>query len=152
MTHEKQKLQQLNAALKALHKDLLLIQCRTAEDVDERRYGPYDLLHLCLNDDRFEWLRKLSLLMTQIDHRIHDDEEVEVLDLESIYDEVWRLLHNEYRDFSEHYNLALNRDPHLYMKQGAVLGALEELQPLVKSMHEMHAENESWKMQNNPNL
>ena len=143
---EKKMLHQLSATLKSLHKDLLQFQARHAEEFDEQKYSAYHLLHLCLHDDRFLWLRNLSSLITQIDHRVHDEEEVEILDLQSIYDEAWGLLHNSIPDFSQHYNLALSQDPHLYMKQADVLSALQELQPFARSMHEMHVINEENKM------
>jgi hypothetical protein len=146
---ESKILKELSSNLKALHKDLLYFQARHVEEADERRLSsPYDLLKLCIHDPRFHWLRQLSSLILQIDHRLHGKEAIEILDLNSIFDETWGLLHHEDENFSRHYDAALQTDPHLYMKQADVLRSLQELQPLIRDMHEMHVENETSKMKN----
>jgi hypothetical protein len=141
----KQALSNLSSKLKALHKHLLQVQVCNAEEIDERRYNTYHILQMAIHDARFEWLRKLSSMIAQIDHRIHSEEEIEILDLQSVYDEVFRLFNHEYPEFSTPYQRALNLDPHLYLKQAEVLSALQELQPFIHTMHEMHAVNEKLK-------
>lgn len=145
----KQELLNLSIKLRSLHKDLLLFQTRKVEEVDERRLSAYDILHLSIHDPRYDWLRKLSTLMAQIDHLIHSEEGIEILDSACIYDEATRLFKNEYPEFSEHYSHAMSQDPHLIVKQAEVLAALKEIQPQIRNIHEMHVENERIKFKKN---
>lgn len=124
----KKELENLSSKLRDLHKDLILFQARNAEQVDERKYTPYDVLHLSIYDGRFEWLRRLSSLMTYIDEMLNEESEIRVEDVRCIHGEVSGLFQNDDSDFLGHYNLALNQDPHLFVKQGEVLKALSQLQ------------------------
>lgn len=137
----------LSSKLRALHKDLLRIQVYKVEEIDQCRYGAYQVLHLSIHDSHFDWLRILSSLITQIDHRVHNEEAIEILDAHCLFDETTRLFHGEYPQFSKPYKEALDLEPHLYMKQAEVLSALEDLRPYAKNMHEMHSENESHKFE-----
>lgn len=57
----------LATTLLKLHRELLQYQAQLASKEDGRQYTPYDLLKLSISDLRFDWLRKYSDLIIQID-------------------------------------------------------------------------------------
>lgn len=118
------ELEVLSAKLRALHQDLLLLQVQNVEQVDERKYTSYDALQLAIYDSRFEWLRRISTLVTHIDVLIYETDDVAFDGLKAIYQEASALFQKSETDFSDHYKIALNLDPHLFVKQGEVLMAL----------------------------
>ena len=65
-------LSNLSSALLKFHRGLLVYQTDLVEKIDERKYLPYDLLNLSLNDARFSWLRKFSEIIVQIDTIVDD--------------------------------------------------------------------------------
>ncbi|OFZ30041.1 MAG: hypothetical protein A2622_09300 [Bdellovibrionales bacterium RIFCSPHIGHO2_01_FULL_40_29] len=65
-------LRDLSLALVKFHRGLLLFQAELAEKQDGRKYPPYELLNLSLNDPRFMWLRQFSELIIQIDTIVDD--------------------------------------------------------------------------------
>ena len=140
----KTKLSELSSALIKFHRELLFFQVSLAEDTDQRKYTPYELLGLSLNDPRFAWLRKFSELITQID-TITDDKENTPFDARAIFDEAQTLILGENSGISEQYNLALKTEPSLIVKLLDVKKALAAIEPDVKSLHEAHLENQKKK-------
>ncbi len=69
-------LKDLSSALLKFHRGLLVFQTEMAEKKDGRKYAPYDLLNLSLNDPRFSWLRKFSEVIVQIDTIVDDKKDL----------------------------------------------------------------------------
>lgn len=69
-------LKDLSSALLKFHRSLLGFQKDLAEKTDGRKYAPYELLNLSLNDPRFAWLRKFSELIVQIDTIVDDKKDL----------------------------------------------------------------------------
>ncbi|MBC7753306.1 MAG: hypothetical protein H7Z71_03645 [Moraxellaceae bacterium] len=57
----------LATTLLKFHRELLQYQAQLASKEDHREYTSYDLLKLSISDPRFDWLRKYSDLIIQID-------------------------------------------------------------------------------------
>lgn len=127
----KTELTVLSSALIKLHRELLFFQVSLAENKDQRKYSPYELLGLSLNDARFAWLRKFSELITQID-TITDDKENKSFDGLAIYDETTKLISGQDSGIFEQYDLAMKTEPSLMTKLLDVKKALKALEPLVK--------------------
>ena len=142
----KSALSNLSSKLIKLHRDLLFFQAALAEKEDDRQYTPYELLGLSLNDARFEWLRKFSELITQID-TITDDKENRPFDLQAIIDQTKKLIEGNAEDISNNYKLALSGNPELIVKQLDAKKALAALEPFLQTLHESHTANEKKKFQ-----
>ena len=127
----KTELTVLSSALIKLHRELLFFQVSLAENKDQRKYSPYELLGLSLNDARFTWLRKFSELITQID-TITDDKVNKSFDGLAIFDETTKLISGQDSGIFEQYDLAMKTEPSLMTKLLDVKKALKALEPLVK--------------------
>lgn len=123
-------LSDLSTQLKQLHKELLELQKSEVEKHDERKYGPFDLLGMTLNDKRFEWLRPLSKLITRIDIAA-DEETIQTGEPRAIFDEAARLLTGTHPEFSKTYNRFLEANPPMARTQGEVTKVLMDLEPLL---------------------
>ena len=128
------ELSALSSALIKFHRELLFFQVSLAEATDARKYSPYELLGLSLNDPRFAWLRKFSELITQID-TITDDKENKPFDGLKIYDEAAKLISGQDSGIFEQYDLAMKTEPSLMIKLLDVKKSLKALEPLVKTSH-----------------
>lgn len=142
----KKTMSNLSSKLIKLHRDLLFFQASLVEKADERQYTPYDLLALSLNDSRFEWLRKFSELIIQID-TITDDKDNAPFDLQLIINETKKLVEDGCKDPTSNYYLALQGNPEIISKQLDVQKAIADLEPFAKTLHEAHTENEKKKYQ-----
>lgn len=49
------------------HKELLQAQIAIVEKEDQKKYNPYELLNLSMNDPRFHWLKAFSDIIIEID-------------------------------------------------------------------------------------
>lgn len=128
----KAELGDLSGKLKDLHKELLVFQARLVEQEDGRKYGPYDLLHLSIHDSRFAWIGELSGLITRIDAYAFDADVAEP-DLDSIVDEVEKLLGGTRGGFARSYQSARHAQPHLTVSEVEVKRALAQLKPFLNS-------------------
>jgi len=124
-------LAQLNLKLMDLHKDLLMHQSRRAEAEDGRKFGPFDLLKLAMEDPRFAWLRRLSGLITRIDIHVSGDKETEPFDLKAVLAEAEGLLNGTFPDFAARYGASLAADPLLSARAVHVKEVLARLKPIV---------------------
>lgn len=122
----KKELSNLSSKLLKLHRDLLFYQAGIAERMDEKKYTPYELLTLSIHDSRFEWLRKFSELITQIDI-ITDDKENKVYNLQPLIQEAKSLVNGDAADISTNYKLAILENPEIALKQMEVKKALAAL-------------------------
>ncbi len=125
----KNLLSQLSLALLKFHRELLLFQTGLVEKSDNRKYTPYELLHLSLNDPRFNWLRKFSEIIIQIDI-ITDDKENKPFDAHAILREVKNLVSGE---SNEEFSFAMKADTSLMLSFGAVRGAINALETGLKA-------------------
>lgn len=130
----KTELSALSSALIKFHRELLFFQVSLAENTDERKYTPYELLGLSLNDPRFAWLRKFSELISQID-TITDDKENKPFDGLAIYDETLKLISGKDSGIFEQYDLAMKTEPSMMIKLLDVKKCVKALEPLVKVSH-----------------
>ncbi len=88
-------------------------------------------MHLSLNDARFNWLRKFSEIIIQIDI-ITDDKENKPFDPQAIAKEVKNLITAS--DDNPDFNFAMKSDTSLMLSLGGVRTALAELDKSLKSL------------------
>ena len=107
---------ELAKQLRRLHKDLLDFQSLIYQDLNEKKLGPYELLHLSIQDSEFAWLRKLSELMVAIDIQEEENRNLTQADFNKIKSEVASLLLDnteENKEFQFRYQNALSKKPEL---------------------------------------
>lgn len=129
----KKELNCLSAKLKDLHGELLQFQTALVEQQDGQRYGPYERLQLAIHDNRFDWIRRLSELITRIDTYTIDRRGRETLDVAAVANEITGLLYGQFPDFARPYEFALNADPRLTITQVEVKNALRAIMPRAES-------------------
>ena len=125
----KAELKQISAKLKELHSELLEHQGALVEQEDGQRYGPYEHLQLAIHDPHFEWIRRLSEIITRIDSYVLDRRNRFPLDGRAVLDEVQGLINGSFPDFAGPYERALNRDPRLTITQVELRRALQAIGP-----------------------
>lgn len=114
--------------LKEIHKSLLDFQGQALEKIWERKLGPYDLWHLSLNDSNFSWLRRISELMALIDEE--DEKEAPNENFpEFVKHELTNLFFDKTydQDFQMRLDMALAKDPTLYLLMVNLKQSIEEL-------------------------
>ena len=110
------QINQLFKQLLRIHKTLLDFQKLVIESLDQKKYSPYGTLSLAMNHPDFEWLRKISRIMADMDECTSDkknppDEKALkdfVIRLNDIFSESTQDL-----DFKNRLRIALERDPKL---------------------------------------
>lgn len=122
----------LSSALLKFHRGLLSFQTGQAEEIDGRKYAPYDLLHLSLNDPRFAWLRKFSELIVQID-TIVDDKKDLPYDAAAILHAVKKLVTLDESTDVKELLAALTADSSIMIPLGQVRQQLLALETALKS-------------------
>ncbi|MFZ3230654.1 MAG: hypothetical protein WA160_10655 [Pseudobdellovibrio sp.] len=142
----KSKLSEISSNLIKLHRDLIFYQASLVEKEDQRQYSPYELLPLVIHDPRFEWLRRFSELITQID-MITDDKENKPFDLQAIIDEINKIIDADSAKASPNYKLALLGSTETIGKYFEVKKSLTSLEAMQPSFHEAHTDNEKKKHQ-----
>ena len=130
MNSLKTQLSQLSSSLLQLHRELLLFQTGLAEKSDNRKYTPYELLHLSLNDVRFSWLRKFSEIIIQIDI-ITDDKENKPYDATAILSTVKNLIASDHNNAD--FNFAIRSETSLMMSLGKVRAQIMALENVIKA-------------------
>ncbi len=55
-----------------IHKTLLDFQKLVMESLHQKKYSPYEVLGMAMNHPDFEWLRKISRIMAEIDECTSD--------------------------------------------------------------------------------
>ena len=88
----KKTLQELSAALRDLHRDLLLLEAKVMEEALGRKLSPYDLLNASLRDPKLNWLRQISILIVSIDTTIDEATNLSGKEANQIASEVLALL------------------------------------------------------------
>jgi hypothetical protein len=108
------------------HRELLFVQTAMVEKADQRQYSPYELLNLTLNDPRFNWLKKFSEQIVEIDI-ITDDKENKPFDAKQIHANVKNLISPEGPGATAEYTSALKSDLSLMISLNAVRKSLHAL-------------------------
>lgn len=123
----------LSSKLLKFHRDLLMFQAGLAEKEDGRKYTPYELLGLSLNDPRFDWLRRFSELIIQIDTAL-DDKENKSINATAFYYEALKLTSGDDEGTHAHFKLAVESNPAIAEKQAEVRTALSLLKPFLQTL------------------
>lgn len=124
-------LSDLSSALLKFHRGLLVYQTDLVEKVDGRKYLPYDLLNLSLNDSRFSWLRKFSDLIVQID-TIVDDKKNTPFDAFSILTAAKKIVSLDSASEKNEMLLALQADSSIMIPLGQVRKCILALESALK--------------------
>ena len=114
-----------------IHKTLLDFQKLVMESLEQKRYSPYETLNLAMNHPDFEWLRKISRVMAEMDESTSDKKNLP--DEKALKDFARRLNDifsesNPDMDFKNRFKIAVDRDAKL---SGQVSELRAELAKLV---------------------
>lgn len=126
----KKQVVEISKQLRRLHKDLLDFQVLIHQDLNEKKFGPYEILHLSIQDPEFAWLRKLSEMIVAIDIQEEENPNLLQADFDKIKNEICDLLVNESesnRDFHFRYQNALTKKPELKIHQAQLLKTLNAI-------------------------
>ena len=109
----KAELTKITQLLLRVHKSLLQFQKEKYEAQNDKQLSPYDVLHLSMSHEDFDWLKKITSLVVRMDESL-DDENTVVADLHrSVVAEVHSLFDQSemYADFKSKLMVAQSRDP-----------------------------------------
>ena len=123
----KKEVIELSKQLRRLHKDLLDFQVLIHQDLTGKKLGPYEILHLSIQDPEFAWLRKLSEMIVAIDIQEEENSNLQKSDFDKIKAEVNHLLFSENElnhDFQFRYQNALGKKPELSIHQAQLMKSL----------------------------
>lgn len=99
-----------------VHKSLIDFQKMVLEAFDQKKYTSYDILQFAFNHPEFEWLRKISTIMADMDECTSDKknppEEKHLKEFVRRLDEIFSEASQE-SDFKHRLHIALDRDPQL---------------------------------------
>ncbi|MHA4866345.1 hypothetical protein ACXZ1M_01425 [Duganella sp. PWIR1] len=115
----KKQLTELTRALRDLHKQLINLETQYFGAVG----SPLEHLQLITNHPHFAWLQKLSGLMTQIDERLDEPEEITSAEAKAFRQALEMLIgpcEEGDQAFRAKYNALLHDGPELVMAHGAV--------------------------------
>ena len=121
----------LSSALLKFHRGLLVYQTDLVEKEDGRKYLPYDLLNLSLNDPRYSWLRKFSELIVQID-TIVDDKKNTAFDAGSILTAIKKIASLDTLTETGELLLAIKADSSIMIPLGEVRKCILAIEALLK--------------------
>lgn len=126
--------QQLSAALRELHRDLLMREAKKLEGERGQPLGPYELLNASLNDPSLAWLRRMSALIVNIDTLLDETPQLSGQEATRVADEVLTMLEKPAPqtapEFWDHYSQYLHHDADIIMKHARVKDLLSRLRPL----------------------
>lgn len=109
-----------------VHKSLIDFQKLVIEAFEQKKFTSYDILQFAFNHPEFEWLRKISTIMADMDESTSDKknppEEKHLKEFARRLDEIFSEASQE-SDFKHRLHIALDRDPQL-SKEVAELRAL----------------------------
>lgn len=114
----KAELTLITQLLLRIHKSLLNYQKEKYEAQNEKSLSPYDLLHLSMSHEDFDWLKKITSLVVRMDESL-DDEQAVIADIhQSVLLEVHSLFDESetYADFKAKLKVAQSRDPMLVVQ------------------------------------
>jgi hypothetical protein len=111
--NHKAELTKITQLLLRVHKSLLQFQKEKYEAQNDKQLSPYDVLHLSMSHEDFDWLKKITSIVVRMDESL-DDEKTVVADLHrSVVTEVHSLFDQSemYADFKSKLMVAQSRDP-----------------------------------------
>lgn len=114
----KSELTKISQLLLRVHKSLLQFQKEKYEAQNEKSLSPYDVLHLSMSHEDFDWLKKITSLVVRMDESL-DDETTILSELHrSVLTEVHSLFDESdmYADFKSKLKVAQSRDPLLVVQ------------------------------------
>lgn len=114
----KSDLTKISQLLLRVHKSLLQFQKEKYEAMNEKTLSPYDVLHLSMSHEDFDWLKKITSLVVRMDESLDDDTTI-LSDLHrSVLTEVHSLFDESdmYADFKSKLKVAQSRDPMLVVQ------------------------------------
>lgn len=114
----KSELTKISQLLLRVHKSLLQFQKEKYEAQNEKTLSPYDVLHLSMSHEDFDWLKKITSLVVRMDESL-DDETTILSELHrSVLTEVHSLFDESdmYADFKSKLKVAQSRDPLLVVQ------------------------------------
>ncbi|MBY0555454.1 hypothetical protein K2P97_13055 [bacterium] len=113
-------LEQINNLFRILlrvHKSLLDFQKLATETFEQRKFSSYDILQLAFNHPEFEWLRKISVIMSEMDEATSDKKnlptEAQLKDFARRLNEIFSENSQDF-DFKRRLDVALARDTRLF--------------------------------------
>ena len=99
-----------------VHKSLIDFQKLVLEALEQKKFSPYDILQFAFNHPDFEWLRKISTVMAEMDESTSDKEnppdEKCLKDFARRLNEIFSESSQDI-DFKNRLNIALARDAKL---------------------------------------
>ena len=100
---------------------------RGAYEARHGRVSSVELLRLLLNDERFAWLRSLSLLMARLEEAVDAQEPIAPDDAQGLLGDVHRLLKSgDAGAFQDKYREALQESPDVVMVHAGISAVLRE--------------------------
>jgi len=128
----REELNRLSSHLIALHKGLLDYQLKESQEQDAKKYAPYEALDKVLKDQRFQWLRPLSLLISRLDEHLSIRNRDKPLDPAQTIAEIIDLLDGKNKEFVGRYSLALVADPRITINEAEVRQSLSQVRKVLK--------------------
>jgi hypothetical protein len=122
---------QLISNLIALHKGLLDYQVKHRQEQDGKKYNPYEMLDKAMKDPRFQWLRGLSLLISQMEEEMSLRNKTKPLDPSPSLNSVVELLDGKNKEFVGHYSLALVAEPRIAISEVDVRKSISQLRAML---------------------
>ena len=99
-----------------MHKSLIDFQKLVLEAFEQKKFTPYDVLQFAFNHPEFEWLRKISTIMADMDESTSDKknppDEAKLREFVSRLNEIFSENTLD-ADFKTRFNIALGRDARL---------------------------------------
>ncbi|MGZ3727474.1 MAG: hypothetical protein ACXWQQ_16895 [Pseudobdellovibrio sp.] len=113
-----------------VHKSLIDFQKLVIETMEQKKYTPYEVLGLALNHPDFEWLRKISMVMAEMDERTSDKknppDEQALKDFARVLSEILSESSSD-ANFKNRLKIALDRDSKLAAEVAELRAALNNV-------------------------
>jgi len=124
------KISNLSRLLTKIHRSLLDFQKKVHEGLEERRLSPQDTLHLAIHHTDFDWLRRISVIISKMDEVAEDKKNPAS---EESLKQFTKQLREIFIDGSQHINfkgrldIAMAQDPNLCLEIAELRSALGRL-------------------------
>lgn len=113
------------------HKELLQAQIVLAEKEDQKKYNPYELLNLSMNDPRFKWLKVFSDVIIEIDIALENKADNDY-DPITLFKKISNLIHPDHLNQFD-FKKILSLESSVLITLGNVRNSLHELDLILKS-------------------
>lgn len=128
----RQALNHLISNLLTLHKGLLDYQVKHAQEQDGKKYNPYEMLDKAMKDPRFQWLRGLSTIISQMEEQLSIRNRNKPLEPTPSLSSLVDLLDGKNKEFVGHFSLALVADPRLAISEVDVRKSISQVRAMLK--------------------